>query len=146
MLGQMIYLARLERKWSQKELAARAGVPQPNVSNIERGRDFKVSTLFQLSAALGVGAEELLVGTKPLAIDKKRFFRRDNIERTVSRIVNGNSALKPTENLFRSITGRQKGYIRNKDLHLSWAVLKRTFSREEMNAILSRIEKAGKRR
>ena len=52
---------------------------------------------------------------------------------------------EPVSRLIRSVFGKKRGYTAKKDLRLSWAILKKTFSREEMDAILSRVEKAGRR-
>jgi transcriptional regulator with XRE-family HTH domain len=147
-IAQSLYIARLQKGLSQKELSRRTGIPQPNISQIEKGRDLKVSTLCQLALALEVPVEDLLRGAAPLSLDKRKFFRRDHIERTVTCIAQEEQVLRefrPTVRLLESVIGQRKGYISKKDLHLSWATLKRTFSREEINAILSRIGKARKR-
>jgi DNA-binding MarR family transcriptional regulator/transcriptional regulator with XRE-family HTH domain len=46
--------ARLARGWSQRELARRAGVHQPQVVRVERGEDCQWSMLEKLAAPLGL--------------------------------------------------------------------------------------------
>ena len=144
-IAQAIYLARLQRGLSQQELADKAGIPQPNISDIEKGRDLKVSTLCQLAVALGTSPEGLLKGRVSLPVDKKRFFQRGNIERTVACIAQNKPLpedLKEIARLIASVTGDKKG---KKELHLAWATFRSTFSGDEIDSILSRIEKARKR-
>jgi transcriptional regulator with XRE-family HTH domain len=55
LLGAQIRLARRQRRWSQEELAARAGITPRTVSKIEHG-DLSVGlgTAFETAALLGV--------------------------------------------------------------------------------------------
>jgi transcriptional regulator with XRE-family HTH domain len=55
LLGAQIRLARRERRWSQDELAGRAGTTSRTVSKIEHG-DLSVGlgTVFEAAALLGV--------------------------------------------------------------------------------------------
>ncbi len=60
-LGKNLRAARLDLGLSQEEIAERSGVPQGEVSRIERGeRDPRVSTLLQLAKAIGVSPGQLL--------------------------------------------------------------------------------------
>ena len=146
-VSQAIYLTRLQRGYSQKELARRSGVPQPNLSNIEKGKDFQVSTLYQIADALGVSPEVLLKGIQALPVDKEEFFQRKNIERVVECLIRGELPQGSKGSVIRLFNGVLSGGRRQskKEAHLSWAVLKKTFSREEINSVLSRIEKARRR-
>ena len=148
--ARSIYLKRLELGLTQKELAVKAGIPQPNISNIEKGRDFKISTLYQLAVALRVRPEDLLSGMEPFKIRKDKLFERDNIEKLAAYLAGSKTVLpkfmEPVALLLMSILGEsQKAYIRKKDVHLDWAKLKTVFSNEEINAILSRVDKAKRR-
>jgi transcriptional regulator with XRE-family HTH domain len=55
LLGEQIRLARLQRKWSQRELAQRAGITAPTLSKLENG-DLSVAlgTAFEVAALAGV--------------------------------------------------------------------------------------------
>jgi DNA-binding MarR family transcriptional regulator/DNA-binding XRE family transcriptional regulator len=53
-LGRALKQARLAAGWSQRELAQRAGVHQPQIARIERGEDVQVSLLARVAQPLGV--------------------------------------------------------------------------------------------
>lgn len=52
--GEALRQARLAAGWSQRELALRAGVHQPQVVRAERGGDVQLSVLARLAAPLGL--------------------------------------------------------------------------------------------
>lgn len=52
-LGRFIRAARLARRWTQPELAARAGVNTARISEIERGAAPSVASVDRLAQALG---------------------------------------------------------------------------------------------
>ena len=150
-IAQAIYIERIRQGMTQKTLAIKSGVPQPNISHIEKGRDFKVSTFCQIAAALEMRPADLLEGARPLSLNKKRLFMRDNLER-VAACLAGKKLPLPVSAEFQSViklleplVGKRKGYVRKKDLYLAWAAAKKTFSREELNAIWSRLSKSEKR-
>ena len=61
MLGKSLRDLRLERRWTQEELADRAGVHPHYVSDIERGkRNVAIVNLTYLADALEMSAAELL--------------------------------------------------------------------------------------
>jgi len=53
-VGAVLKRARLAAGWSQRELAQRAGVHQPQIARIERGEDTQVSLLARVAQPLGV--------------------------------------------------------------------------------------------
>jgi DNA-binding MarR family transcriptional regulator/DNA-binding XRE family transcriptional regulator len=53
-VGMMLKRARLAAGWSQRELAQRAGVHQPQIARIERGEDTQLSLLARVAQPLGV--------------------------------------------------------------------------------------------
>jgi transcriptional regulator with XRE-family HTH domain/mannose-6-phosphate isomerase-like protein (cupin superfamily) len=60
-IGSSVRRARRRSGMSTRELAQRASLSQPFLSNIENGRSSpSVATLYKLAAALGIGASELL--------------------------------------------------------------------------------------
>lgn len=147
-IGQAIYLARLEKRLSQATLARKAGIAQPNLSDIEKGRDFRVSTFLRLAMALEMPLDNLLAGVLPLTVDKKRFFRRHHIEKLAEYIAQKKeppAALKPSVQLLAAVIKKENPYSSKKKMHLSWATLRKTFSQEEIGALLSRIHKASER-
>tara|TARA_Y100000114_G_C11629074_1_gene263512 strand:- start:36 stop:410 length:375 start_codon:yes stop_codon:yes gene_type:complete len=59
-IGDKISQLRRERKWTQSELAERAGITQNQVSRIEKGKTRpRGSTIQGLADALGVDPEDL---------------------------------------------------------------------------------------
>ena len=60
MAGRMVRHARRRAGLTQRQLAARAGIPQETIARIEKGRtDPRVSTLDRLLEAAGFGLEHL---------------------------------------------------------------------------------------
>jgi len=60
-IGSSVRRARRRSGLSTRELAQRASLSQPFLSNIENGRSSpSVATLYKLAAALGIGATDLL--------------------------------------------------------------------------------------
>jgi transcriptional regulator with XRE-family HTH domain len=63
LFGANVRAARLERGWTQEDLAAKSGLATVQVSRIERGRrEVRLTTLLRLAAALGAAPNELLRG------------------------------------------------------------------------------------
>ena len=61
--GQNVRGLRLERGWTQEDLAHEAGLAPVQVSRIERGkREIRLTTLLRLVSALEVPPTELLEG------------------------------------------------------------------------------------
>lgn len=56
-LGQVIKAARVERGWSQTDLAEHAGVSRPSVARIEGGEDVSTATLEKVAEALELSIE-----------------------------------------------------------------------------------------
>jgi len=59
--GGKIRKLRRQRGWTQKQLAAKAGLSHAQVSNVERGdRGASVEALERIARALGIKAGDLL--------------------------------------------------------------------------------------
>jgi transcriptional regulator with XRE-family HTH domain len=55
LLGAQIQAARRERRWSQKELAGRAGITTPTLSKIEKGDlGVAIGSVFEVATLVGV--------------------------------------------------------------------------------------------
>jgi DNA-binding MarR family transcriptional regulator/DNA-binding XRE family transcriptional regulator len=63
--GATLRRAREAAGWSQRELAARAGVHQPQVARAESGQDIQLSLLARLAAPLGLAPGLLAVAPPP---------------------------------------------------------------------------------
>lgn len=65
-LGERIRAARIEQGMSQADLAAKAGIDLPRISNIELGKVvMRVPTFFKVAQALGASADHLLCLNTP---------------------------------------------------------------------------------
>src|SRR5688572_13217742 len=65
--GATLRRAREAAGWSQRELAARAGVHQPQVARAESGQDVQLSLLARLAAPLGLVPGLMAAGLPPAA-------------------------------------------------------------------------------
>jgi DNA-binding XRE family transcriptional regulator len=62
-----LWRLREERGWTQQQLAARAGIKQPRIAEIERGdANPTLLTLSRLAIALGVRVERFFASTEPV--------------------------------------------------------------------------------
>jgi transcriptional regulator with XRE-family HTH domain len=67
MLGNLIRVARTERKWSTQELAERAAISRPMLSRIEEGNPAcSIGAVFEVAAILGI---RLFDADKPALTD-----------------------------------------------------------------------------
>ncbi|MFN4074138.1 MAG: helix-turn-helix transcriptional regulator [Thermus sp.] len=58
-LATLIRVKRAEKRWSQADLAVRAGVSRSLVAYVETGGRPSISTLKKMATALGISASEL---------------------------------------------------------------------------------------
>lgn len=66
-LGELIRRLRVERGWSQEELANATGFGRSMTSSIERGRqDVRISTLVKLANIFGIHMGQLFRGDRTL--------------------------------------------------------------------------------
>lgn len=143
-VGQKLYLERIRRGVSQTELSRRTGLAQPNLSNIEKGKqDITVSTLLQICLALGVQPSSVLdttVRSRP-----KARFTRDRLEKIAASVV-GN--LRPSSKEDREIVRLlRKNMVldrsrrtSSKDANIHWADLRQRLTDEEIEALRQRVE------
>ena len=84
-IGYQISQKRREYGLTQTELARRAGLPQPNLSNIEKGRqDLTVSTLIRIARTLGLSPGKFF--EEPDA--PETLFTRERVERLAAAVWN----------------------------------------------------------
>ena len=81
-LGARVKMLRLEKRWSQTDLAKKAGVSQPTISLYENepGAAYRDDVLFKIAAALGVSPEYLKTGVgaknlSDLKADDQEFLK-----------------------------------------------------------------------
>ena len=62
-VGKRVRSLRLDRGWSQEELADRSGVNRSYMSRVELGKsDVSLSVLHKIARTLGISLAELLTG------------------------------------------------------------------------------------
>src|SRR5258708_39818650 len=94
--GLAVQRWRLERGMSQAGLAQRAGIPRPNLSNLERGKaDASLRTIRALALALNIRPGLLVDGEPPETAHS--HFSRAVLERVAQAAVYAQKRLKPTE-------------------------------------------------
>ena len=141
----MINRWRIRRKLTQHQLAKRVGIPQPNLSNIEKGkRDITVSTLERISIALGVKPAQLLEWEDAGIFQKNVVWTRRRLESLAESVVNPNSDLSSTEKrlgeLIRQLVplpGKRRQSV--KKTVNAWTELKVYLTTQEIKTIHQRI-------
>src|SRR5689334_10635566 len=100
--GRCLLLWRLHQGMSQAALAQKTGLPQPNLSDMERGeRDLSLRTLRSLAQALGIKPGLLADGIGP---EGSTALSRVQLERIAQAAVEGNALSDPSEDrLARSL-------------------------------------------
>lgn len=145
-IGQALYLARISKKVTQAELARRAQIPQPNISNIEKGkRDVTVSTLLRICAALHISPAGLFEEKKPTIP-----MRRHSLERIAKSVFNPQVRLSGEERnvaglLRKQLPPKAYSYLNRREVYQTWLELRSRFSDEEIRALFERVEDARKR-
>lgn len=144
--GVKIAEYRLKKGWTQSQLCDRAGLAQANLSNIEKGKkDFTVSTLLRIAAALEVDPADFLTEKKSPCI----YLNRNQIERLAKAVVDSDlktsAEIRETANLFREFLGEGKKRAVFQKTDRSWIQLRQQFSAEEIQSICRRIEDARQR-
>lgn len=146
--GPQIYFRRLAGGFTQDELARKAGIPQSNLSNIEKGkRDLTLTTLRKIAYGLGIPIREFFESELE---SKETNLTRPRMEKIAKAIAGVPSSLNQEDQriveLFREILPKKKSRgVSLKKMYASWLALKRRFSSSEINAIYQRVEEMMKR-
>ncbi len=153
--GRCVLLWRLKLGLSQGELAARAGIAQPNLSDIERGeRDVSLRTLRALALALNIKPGLLADGTGPDS-EKPLVLSREKLERISQAVVKGEPLSDPREKELASHARRlllsrlqvhsgsrargRKGLAAQR----AWLTLSSRYSSSEIESLINRIAEKG---
>jgi len=151
--GRCLLLWRLKKGLSQGALAAKAGLPRPNLSDIERGkRDVSLRTLRALALGLGVSPGVLADGIGPDPAPPQPLSR-EKLERIAEAAAHGKELPDPVERdlagkmalLLRSQLGT-KGFRSRGSLEAqrAWLSLTAVYPGEEIESLRKRVlEKGG---
>jgi transcriptional regulator with XRE-family HTH domain len=143
--GPLIQKWRLKRRLTQAELAKEAGIPQPNLSNIEKGKqDITVSTLERISIALGVKPSQLMDWEDARALRKKVVLTRRALESLARAVVAPNPGLNFPERrlveLFKQVVWLPAKRVESfKKAVNAWTELKACLTHQEIKTIHERI-------
>ncbi len=140
-IGYQITLRRLEKGWTQEALAQKAGIPQPNLSNIEKGKqDLTVSTLRKIGYALGICLSEFFAEEE--VRDSPKLSRRA-VEKIAGAVVKGKGPFTQEErriaDWLADVLPEREERIPVKKMHQSWIELKRRFSSAQIHTLYERI-------
>lgn len=142
--GDYIYLKRAHRGWTQAELARRSSIPQPNLSNIEKGKqDITLSTLRRIASAFEESLSEFVLSMESA---EDRPLTRPAIERIAEQTISEEKGGDPQEEnlagLFRQILPQssRKGNVHQ--TKKAWLELRLLLSKESIQAVLGRIQDA----
>ena len=138
-------------------MAQKAGVPQPNLSDMERGeKEVSLRTLRALALALEIPAGLLADGVGP-DTEKPLVLTRERLERVAQGVLDGKSLADPQENqLARGAARLMKGRLRaaghsgknlpsggSTKIEDTWLSMGAAYRPEEIQSLVERIsEKA----
>ena len=147
-LGQKLYALRLEKGLTQSELVRHSGVPQPNLSNIEQGRDFTVSTLLRLCYALEVPPARLF--EKAPSLPRKKWMTRERVERLARAVWGDGVDLDNTERgtvqWLQNVIPLSKKRKNQKTIYSAWNQLRQKYSDSEIRILIERVRDEKMRR
>lgn len=151
--GRCLFLWRLERGFSQAVLAQKAGIPQPNLSDMERGeRDVSLRTLRALALALGVQPGILADGIGPKG-PESLSLTRPQMERIAQAVVEGSPLSNPSEDRLaqslRHLTRDRRGALQGNrvpkrmagghQVHRHWLALAGIYPPSLVQSLIQRI-------
>ena len=149
-----LLLWRSSRNLTQAQLAGRSGIPQPNLSAIERGaRDVSLRTLRALAAALQVRPGVLADGIPPAASGgQAEALDRDALERIASAVAGRRVRVRAGERqvvelLKPLVQGRLQalrktrrvGTYGARTVRLSWMKLRARCSEAVLESLIQRV-------
>ncbi len=143
MIGSVIQQVRLQKGLTQAQLASGCGIPQPNLSNIEKGKhDLTVFTLVRIAGALGMKPAQLL--EDGLKEKKSPVLTRNWIETLAEAVVDPDlpvsAEVRDLAVLFREILPETNPRGSGRKIGSAWALLKKRFSPREIRGIVQRVE------
>lgn len=144
-VGDILFQLRMKRGLTQRELSRLVDVPQPNLSNIEKGKqDVTVSTLQRIAAVLGCALSDFFkeVEKQPPEVS----MTRERIERLAEAIVNGQTprASEDAEivKLFRDMRPQPRGRMRIGQTYQSWRKLRGILPKQVIYSLHARVRDA----
>ena len=142
--GQTLFLWRFARGLTQAELAKAAGIPRPNLSEIEQGRrEVTLGTLRSLALALRVRPGVLVDGIPPPLFRGTQRWSRRQLERIAhaacrdTRLSSGPE--RKISELLRQVAGFQGMASGKRRMKISWLLLKSTCPPHVVKSLIQRV-------
>lgn len=148
-VGDIIYQLRMEKKLTQRDLALLVGIPQPNLSNIEKGKqDVTVGTLQRLTAVLGCSLSQFFGEFEKQP--EVEVFSRERIERIAESIVSGacKGSARDEEivRLFQTLQPRKATQMQPRKTYKAWSQLRVLLSKQTIDSVHERVRDAEMRK
>jgi transcriptional regulator with XRE-family HTH domain len=143
-VGEKIYSIRLAKGLTQADIVRQTGIPQPNLSNIEKGKqDITLTTLFRLAKAFNVSPGEFLTPLSAMS-EKRSSLTRSKVERIAKAAVHPQFKLSQTEqniaNDLRIIVPMPgKKAPGNKEVYRAWLALKKLYGHADLKTCIERV-------
>jgi transcriptional regulator with XRE-family HTH domain len=144
-IGHMIYSKRRALGLTQAALALKTSIPQPNLSNIEKGKqDITVSTLRRISCALEMDLGDFFRNDKRSLKSQGLVFSRERTERLVKAVRGYEVPLKSSERklveLLKQVMPRQnRKFQPARKLYHTWTQLRSGLAPVELKMLIERV-------
>jgi len=144
-VGDIVFQLRMKQGLTQQALARLVGVPQPNLSNIEKGKqDVTVGTLQRIATVLGCSLTEFFraVEQKP----ESAPFSRERIEKLAEAIVTGKPKLTGEDaeimRLFNDLRPHRAAQARLGRTYKAWRQLRALLPKQAIQSLHARVRDA----
>jgi len=140
-IGSRIAQFRFQKGITQLDLSRQTGIPQANLSKIERGKqDLTVSTLLKLCSALGVAPAEVFESKSKIPPFR---LTRARAERLAKGVWNPTVKLSSPESKVRDLLSIlipevPKRRPSDRRVYQAWQTLKETFGPNEVKLLMER--------
>ena len=141
-IGDVVFHYRMKKGLTQRELSLLVGVPQPNLSNIEKGKqDVTVGTLQRMAAVLGCTLSDFFLEMEKTP--EAALFSRERIETLAEAIVNGKTPhqVKDAEivRLFRDLMPHSASQVRLGRTYKAWRRLRAILPKQAIASLHARV-------
>ena len=148
-VGDVVFHYRMKMGLTQRELSRLVGVPQPNLSNIEKGKqDVTVGTLQRIASVLGCSLTEFFreVEKQPEAAG----FSRERIE-SLAKVIVAHKIPRQDEDaeivrLFQDLMPHAASQARLGRTYQAWRKLRALLSKSDINSLHARVRDAEMRK
>lgn len=146
-IGYQISKKRREQGLTQRELAALSGLPQPNLSNIEKGRqDLTVSTLVRIAHSLGLSPGSFFEeGGLTAPLTRKRVEHFASLVWSSAAAMNGEDRWV-VERLRMLLPGALKPSAGRRAVERAWLELRNRYQPAEVKLLIERCQDERQRR